>query len=113
MGNTCEKALFFSETWVERSINKGKTILALFLLEKGEAEIHIHSLAQPLTQEFRDVFPTHLPLGLPLVRGIEHQIGLLPGASLPNKPAYATLLRPRSSKGKFKSLLIEVTLKKV
>ena len=44
-GNTSEKALFLSETRVEQSINKGKTILALFVLEKGEEEIPLHPLA--------------------------------------------------------------------
>jgi hypothetical protein len=37
-----------------------------------------------LLQQFRDVFPSELPPGLPLIRGIEHQIDLIPGASLPN-----------------------------
>jgi len=37
-GNTSEKALFSSETRVEGSINTGKVILALFVLEKGEGE---------------------------------------------------------------------------
>jgi len=39
-------------------------------------------------QEFKEVFPKEIPHGLPLSRGIEHQIDLLPGASLPNRPAY-------------------------
>jgi len=43
--NTSEKALFLSETRVERSINKDKTILALFVLEKGEEETPLHSLS--------------------------------------------------------------------
>jgi len=42
------KPYFFSETWVERSINKGKFAFALFMLEKGEDEKPLHPLAQPL-----------------------------------------------------------------
>ena len=51
-GNTSEKALFLSETRVERSINKGKIVLALFVLEKGEGETPLHTLAKPLIQDF-------------------------------------------------------------
>jgi hypothetical protein len=41
-----------------------------------------------LLQEFSDVFPAEIPPGLPPIRGIEHQIDLIPGASLPNRAAY-------------------------
>ena len=34
-----------------------------------------------ILQEFADVFPQDVPPGLPPIRGIEHQIDLIPGAS--------------------------------
>jgi hypothetical protein len=43
-----------------------------------------------LLQEFKDVFPAEIPPGLPPLKGIEHQIDLIPGASLPNRAAYKT-----------------------
>jgi hypothetical protein len=41
-------------------------------------------------QEYEDIFLNEVPPGLPPKRGIEHQIGLVPGASLPNRAAYDT-----------------------
>ena len=43
-----------------------------------------------ILQEYADVFPKEMPPGLPPIRGIEHQIDLIPGASLPNRAAYRT-----------------------
>jgi hypothetical protein len=43
-----------------------------------------------LLQEYMDVFPQDVPPGLPPIRGIEHQIDLIPGASLPNHAPYRT-----------------------
>ncbi|XP_065874841.1 uncharacterized protein [Euphorbia lathyris] len=38
--------------------------------------------------EFKDLFPEEMPNKLPPIRGIEHQIDFVPGAQIPNRPAY-------------------------
>ena len=43
-----------------------------------------------LLQEYEDIFPAEISPGLPAMRGIEHQIDLIPGATLPNRVAYRT-----------------------
>ncbi|RDY08909.1 hypothetical protein CR513_06803, partial [Mucuna pruriens] len=44
---------------------------------------------ESLLQEFADVFPNEVFHGLPPLRGIEHQIDLVPGCPFPNKPSYS------------------------
>ena len=41
-----------------------------------------------LLQEFQDVLLEDMPLGLPLIRGIEHHIDFVPVVVIPNRPAY-------------------------
>ena len=48
------------------------------------------SVISHLLQDYKDVFPEEIPAGLPPLRGIEHQIDLIPGAALPNRPPYHT-----------------------
>ncbi|XP_019086811.1 PREDICTED: uncharacterized protein LOC109127055, partial [Camelina sativa] len=48
------------------------------------------SKVELVLQEYSDVFPEDNPIGLPPIRGIEHQIDFVPGAALPNRPAYRT-----------------------
>jgi hypothetical protein len=47
-------------------------------------------VATNLVQEYEDIFPSEIPPGLPPMRGIEHQIDLIHGATLPNHAAYRT-----------------------
>ena len=58
------------------------------LLNTNDLDPALPSSVVSLLQEFEDVFPDEVPDGLPPLRGIEHQIDLIPGAPLPNKPAY-------------------------
>ena len=48
------------------------------------------SVVVEILQGYEDVFPEEIPLGLPPQGGIEHQIDLVPGAPLPNRPPYRT-----------------------
>ena len=43
-----------------------------------------------LLQDYEDVFPKEILAGLPPICGIEHQIDLIPGPALPNRPPYRT-----------------------
>jgi hypothetical protein len=52
----------------------------------------VPSVAISLLQEFEDVFPDDTRSGLPSLRGIEHQIDLVPRASIPNGPTYRSNL---------------------
>ena len=57
-------------------------------LNTDETNQSLPSMAVSLLQEFDDVFPEEIPSGLPPIRGIEHQINFIPGAVIPNRPAY-------------------------
>ncbi|XP_071902666.1 uncharacterized protein [Coffea arabica] len=58
-------------------------------MEKAESSKE-NNKAEKIEREkdYDDVFPDGIPNGLPPIRGIEHQIDLVPDASLPNRPAY-------------------------
>jgi hypothetical protein len=43
-----------------------------------------------ILQEYAGIFPSEVPVVLPPLRGIEHQIDLIPGASLLNRAPYRT-----------------------
>ena len=67
------------------------------LLLFKEAQLATNNLAGTIPsnvlsvlQEIEDLFSEEVPDGLPPIRGIEHQIDFVAGASIPNKPAYRT-----------------------
>ena len=54
----------------------------------SSSALELHQGFHTLLKEFEDVFPQHILHGLPPLRGIEHQIDLVLGASLPNRATY-------------------------
>jgi hypothetical protein len=50
--------------------------------------LYLLLLIHTSTYQKKDVFPEDIPNGLPPLRGIEHQIDLVPGVSIPKCPAY-------------------------
>ena len=58
------------------------------LFNNNQLDTYLSSSIVSLLQEFEDVFPEEIPKGLPPIRGIEHQIDFVPGATIPNRPAY-------------------------
>ncbi|XP_057543823.1 uncharacterized protein LOC130823208 [Amaranthus tricolor] len=72
----------------EREIDGENEVYLLYSKEIHEKFVSQNPKLAQLIKDFKDVFPDELPNGLPPLRGIEHQIDLIPGAPLPNKPAY-------------------------
>ncbi|XP_021861565.1 uncharacterized protein [Spinacia oleracea] len=82
--------MMIKERDIERAIDRGECIYLLLAKEESALDrgLPTDSPINELLREFADVFPDSLPPGLPPIRGSEHQIDLVPGASLPNKAGY-------------------------
>ncbi|PKI48228.1 hypothetical protein CRG98_031383 [Punica granatum] len=65
---------------------------ALSLQIKGVEEMQrvniFHTRCYIKDKEYEDVFSDETPHGLSPIRGVEHQIDFVPGATIPNRPAY-------------------------
>ena len=77
---------------VDRALNNKYMLFLLYFKESLFTTDELPSDLPPqvtfILQEFHDVFPEDLPSRLPPLRGIEHQIDLIPGSAIPNWPAY-------------------------
>ena len=54
----------------------------------NELDEFLPSVVVSLLQEYENVFPNDVSSGLPPIRGIEHQIDFVLGATIPNRSAY-------------------------
>ncbi|KAI4299937.1 hypothetical protein L6164_033357 [Bauhinia variegata] len=77
---------------IKRALNLNQPMLVLMYKEALLNTNHLNDALPPsvvsILQDFEDVFPKEVPNGLPPIRGIEHQIDFVPGAAIPNRPAY-------------------------
>ncbi|KAL1204567.1 RNA-directed DNA polymerase-like protein [Cardamine amara subsp. amara] len=83
--------LYITPTAVSKSLESKDTVLLMIFKESlvsGQGQEGYPTEVQGLLEKFADVFPEDIPPGLPPIRGIEHQIDLVPGAPLPNRAAY-------------------------
>ena len=87
-------SFYAKESEVKRAFYAKQPMLVLLYKEanfsSNDLNSSLPSVVCSLLQEYDDVFPEEVPNGLPPLRGIEHQIDFIPGAPIPNRPAYRT-----------------------
>jgi len=73
-------------------------------LTSNSLDPSLPSSVSSLLQEFEDLFPEETPSGLSSIRGIEHQIDFIPGATIQtSQPIGAILKKSKNCKGRLKS----------
>ncbi|RVW47624.1 Transposon Ty3-I Gag-Pol polyprotein [Vitis vinifera] len=84
----------FKVAWVNDTSIPSKETKVIFALmarkveEFKEQDKEYPANARKILDDFSDLWPAELPNELPPMRDIQHAIDLIPGASLPNLPAY-------------------------
>ena len=85
-----KRSLLISPHEVKKVMLSQKNIFIAFPRTlTSESTVDSPTCLENLVKEFDDVFQDP-PKELPPLRGIEHQIDFIPGASLPNRPTYRT-----------------------
>ncbi|XP_024006599.1 uncharacterized protein LOC112083100 [Eutrema salsugineum] len=94
-----KSSLYITYGGLNRALSANDTILLMFYKECLSAEstdMEIPPEVSALLDRYKDMFPEEIPPGLLPLRGIEHQIDLVPGSALPNKAAYR--MNPQETK---------------
>ncbi|XP_052479566.1 uncharacterized protein LOC128034765 [Gossypium raimondii] len=83
--------VYASSKEIRKCLSSQQSLLILLFKDScllSETSNVLPTSISSLLKEFQDVFPDETPKGLPPLRGIEHQINFIPGATIPNRPAY-------------------------
>ncbi|XP_048622366.1 uncharacterized protein LOC125591712 [Brassica napus] len=90
-GKVSKANIYLTSGQVLKSLHNETQVLLMIFKEGCFAGFEVQELPsgiQELMERYKDVFPDDVPAGLPPIRGIEHQVDLVPGAPLPNRAAY-------------------------
>nr|GEV52978.1 reverse transcriptase domain-containing protein [Tanacetum cinerariifolium] len=69
-------------------VSPPSVVFGLLMIEENPVTVAAPLSMVPLLNEFKDLFPKEILAGLPMIREIQDCMDFLPGASIPNKPAY-------------------------
>jgi hypothetical protein len=87
-----QKNFYAKVSEIKRAMFSNQPMIVLLykeaILNTNELDLALPSSIVSLLQKYKDVFPEETLHGLPPIRGIEHQIDFVPGATIPNRPAY-------------------------
>ena len=80
---------FLIGSQVEHALANQDEIYAILVMDATvPQQAPVYDLLLPLLEEFKDVVPDEIPIGLPPMRNIQHHTDLVPGSTFPNKAAY-------------------------
>ncbi|PKI64740.1 hypothetical protein CRG98_014872, partial [Punica granatum] len=82
---TGEGSSYLSKSQFLQVMDRSSEAYALVLLEENEERGDIPPVMKSLLEEFRDIVPDEIPLGLPPMQDIQHHIDLVLGAAILSK----------------------------
>ena len=97
---------FLTGSQLEHGLANQDKIYAILVMDVAIPQQAVHDLLLSLLEEFKDMVPNEIPIGLPPMRSIQHHIDLVPGSTLPNKVAYR--MNPMHNKLSYKGRLIKL-----
>ncbi|XP_010468230.1 PREDICTED: uncharacterized protein LOC104748257 [Camelina sativa] len=92
-GSPSKSNFLIKPSYIAKTLTCNEPVLLMMFKEVLSAgfsalEQDLPKEVKDLLNRFAETFPDEIPAGLPPIRGIEHQIDLVPGAPLPNRAAY-------------------------